>query len=52
MYVRIVPTQLCRLYAVTKRTKGCNKGGCRNKKAVSELRERLVGGKFKPLRKL
>ena len=49
---------LRRLYTVTKRTKGSDKGGCRNndgiqpyKKAVSEQRERLVGGKIQPFKK-
>ena len=59
MYVRIVPTRFRRLYAVTKRTKGRNKGGFRNndgiqiqhyKKAVSEQRERLVGDNIQPFR--
>ena len=45
-------------HTVTKRTKGCGKGGCCDnggiqpyKKAVSEQRERLVGGKIQPFKK-
>ena len=51
-------------HTVRKRTKGCDKGGCRDKggccnnggiqpykKAVSEQRERLVGGKIQPFKK-